>query len=129
MGRRSTWGDPSLLDDLDVAIADRPEPDPQILRVTEMLFGPEPGWSPDRERKPAPGRDCPVCGSEKGPIQPGSTLACAACLRTGSDQRIARALAVMPSPKPDRKRHWKQRKGKITVPERYADRIKGQGPT
>jgi hypothetical protein len=144
VGRKPAWADAELQEKLEVAIADLPEPDPDLLllKVNAVVFGPEP-WGPDRE-KPATllpyacdlatrellyERCCRVCGGDRGPIQTGSRLYCAACNRSGSDHRIAKALALTPSPKPDRKRHWKQQKGTITVPERYADRIKGRDPT
>jgi len=49
------------------------------------LCGNDPNWSPAVEcRKPLP--ECPRCGSDRGPIQPGSRLVCLACLRSGCDE-------------------------------------------
>jgi len=82
---------------LDAGLIPEEEQVPDAYRVDGIIFG-SAGWSPEREGDWIDGqgvytighgsKHCPVCGGDAGPVQPGSSLYCAACHRSGVDHRI-----------------------------------------
>jgi hypothetical protein len=114
-----------------------PSPTPDVPREVGVHFGPQLGWSPDRERPPTLLAWCSIlstrevfhvhlcgeCGGDFGAIGPGVRVVCAACLRYGLDRLAAELRAAYPPPPPDR-RH----RPDIQVPERYRDRLRHREP-
>lgn len=85
----------------ETSLYDRPEPEDDVAPAVAVLFGAQPGWSPERESQRV--GSCRICGYglPNDPIKPGSRIVCAGCGRYGLDRDIATILEENPPPEPD----------------------------